>query len=110
MEAKSTAKYLRISPKKVRQVVRLIKGKSVIEALGILKYTPKKAALLVEKVLRAAVANAKQKNPNIESEALYIKHAYVDGGPILKRIRPRAMGRANRISKRTSHVTLIIGD
>jgi large subunit ribosomal protein L22 len=110
MEAKSTAKYLRISPRKVRQVIKLIKGKSAPEAQSILKYTPKKAAFLVKKVLSSAVANAKQKNPNIESENLYVKHAYVDGGPILKRIRPRAMGRANRIKKRTSHVTLIVGD
>ena len=109
MEAKAVAKYIRISPRKVRQVVDLIRGKDVSEAIGILKNTPKKAAGLVEKVVNSAVANA-ENNQEMFFEDLYIAKAYADEGPTMKRFRPRAMGQASPIRKRTSHITIIVSD
>ena len=105
MEAQATARYIRISPRKARYVADLIKGKKVEEALDILTFTPRKASSIISRVLKSAVANASQ-NESIDVDTLYIKKIFVDGGPILKRFRPRAMGRANRIRKRTSHITV----
>ncbi len=107
MEAKAVAKYVRISPYKARPVIDLIRGKEVQEALNILEFTPKKAARLIKKVLESAIANAEH-NYNMDPDRLYVKRAYVDEGPRLKRIWPRAWGRASRILKRTSHITVVV--
>lgn len=109
MEVKAITRYVRIAPRKARLVTDLIKGKPVEEALTILRFVPKKAARLVDKTLRSAVANAEQ-NPNIDVDTLYIKRIFVDGGPTMKRWRPRAMGRATKIIKRTSHITVILDE
>lgn len=110
MEAMAQAKYLRISSRKLRQVMDVVRGKSVNNASNILKFLPKKAARLIEKVLVAAVANARQKQANLIQEDLYIKVIYADEGTTLKRWLPRCFGRANRIRKRTSHITIIVND
>ncbi len=107
MEAKAVAKYMRISPRKVRIVAKNIKGLTVENALSQLRYTPKKAAVILLKVLNSALANAEQKS-EIDVDTLYVKNVFVDEGPTAKRWRPRAMGRATRIRKRTSHVTIIL--
>ena len=109
MEVRAVTRYVRIAPRKARLVTDLIKGKPVEEALTILRFVPKKAARLVDKTLRSAVANAEQ-NPNIDVDTLYIKRIFVDGGPTMKRWRARAMGRATRIIKRTSHITVILDE
>jgi large subunit ribosomal protein L22 len=109
MEAKAVAKYIRISPRKVRIVAKNIKGLTVENALSQLTYTPKKAATILQKVLNSALANAEQ-NSQIDVDTLYVKNIYVDEGPVAKRWRPRAMGRATRIRKRTSHVTVILDE
>lgn len=90
-------------------VTELIKGKPVEEALTILRFVPKKAARLVDKTLRSALANAEQ-NPNIDVDTLYIKRIFVDGGPTMKRWRARAMGRATKIIKRSSHITVVLDE
>lgn len=107
MEARAVARYVRVSPRKARIVVDLIRGKSVADAAAILQFTPRAAAEDVAKVLKSAVANA-EKNLKIKSEDLFVGTAFVDEGPTLKRIRPRAQGRAFRIDKRTSHITVIV--
>lgn len=109
MEAKAVARFVLISPRKVRQVVDLIRGKKVEEALAILQYTPKISTEPLTKVLKSAVANAEH-NLDMSSDDLYVTRIYVDQGPTLKRIKPRAMGRADRIRKRTSHITVVVGD
>lgn len=109
MEAKAVAKYIRISPRKVRQVVDLIRGKNIGEAIAILKFTPKRASDAVEKVVKSAVANAEH-NLELNRDALYIAEAYVDQGPTLKRFKPRAMGRADLIRKKTSHITVVVAE
>lgn len=110
MEAKALAKYVRISPRKVRQVTSLIKGKRADYAANLLIFTPKKAAKLLSKVLKSALANAEQQSAQLSSDRLFVKNAYADGGPTQKRFRPRARGRADRILKRTSHITVIVSD
>jgi large subunit ribosomal protein L22 len=107
MEAKAVAKYIRISPQKVRKIVGAIKGKPVETGLNILKFMPQKSAGLVEKVLKSAVSNADQ-NENINVDTLVIKNIIVNQGPSLKRFRARARGRGARILKRTSHITVIV--
>jgi large subunit ribosomal protein L22 len=109
MEAKATAKEIRISPRKVRLVIDLVRGKKVDEAIGILKNTPKKGAKIVEKVLNSAVANAEHNHGMIVDE-LYISEAYANEGPTMKRHKPRAMGQASPINKRTSHVTIKVAE
>jgi large subunit ribosomal protein L22 len=109
MEAKSVARFVRMSPQKARLVVDLIRGKKVEDAQNILKFTRKYAAGVVEKVLKSAVANAKQ-NPNIDETILFVKEIYVDQGPSLKRWRARAQGRAASIKKRMSHVTVVLDE
>jgi large subunit ribosomal protein L22 len=109
MEAKAVAKYLRISPLKVRKVVSTIKGKPVEVALDILKFMPQKAAGIVEKIVRSAVANADQ-NPDIDVDLLIIRNIIADQGPTLKRFRARARGRGSRILKRTAHITVILAE
>ncbi len=107
MEAKAIAKYVRMSSMKVGVVLDLIRGKNVNEAFAILKYTPKDAAEVIIKVLKSAVANA-ENNLNLEVSNLYVAEAYACAGPTLKRFRPHAQGRAFRIKKRTSHITLVV--
>jgi large subunit ribosomal protein L22 len=96
-----------VSPRKARLVVDMIRGKSAGEAANILRFTPKGAAEVVAKVLDSAVANAEH-NLKVKPETLFVSQAFVDEGPTLKRIRPRAMGRAFKIRKRTSHVTVVV--
>ncbi len=109
MEAKAITKYIRISPRKVRQVIDLIRGKKVNEALAILKYTPKRASEVVTKVVKSAAANA-ENNLQLDKDELFVTRCYVDQGPTLKRFQPRAMGRADVLRKRTSHITVMVGD
>jgi large subunit ribosomal protein L22 len=115
VHATAKARFLRISPRKMRLVVDLIRGRKVEEALVILQGTRKKASPIVEKLLRSAVANAlyvgddqsrEAQGPRVSVDELYVRTAFVDGGPTMKRFRPRPMGRANPIRKRTSHVTI----
>ena len=113
MEANKTAKaylrYARISPRKVCIVLDLIRGKKVDTAMAILNNTPKSASEYLIKLLKSAVANAEH-NFNMDPEKLYVTECFVCPGPTLKRIRPRAQGRANRILKRTSHVTIAVAE
>lgn len=105
----ATAKYVRVSPRKAGDMARLIRGKKVAEARAILALSPRAAAKVVGKVLDSAVANAENNN-DMNAEDLYVVQAYVNGGPIIKRFRPRAMGRASRIRKRTSHITVCVDE
>ena len=107
MEAKAFLRYVRISPRKVGIVCDLIRGKSVAQATAILMSTPKSASEPLMKLLKSAAANA-ENNHGMDPEKLYVSECFATGGPILKRIRPRAQGRANRINKRTSHVTIAV--
>ena len=104
---RAVARYVRISPLKAQQVISLIRDKDVEDAVAILRFSPKAAASLIGKVLNSAIANA-EKNLHISRNRLYVSEAYVNQGPTLKRIRPRAMGRAFRIRKRTSHITVVV--
>ncbi len=101
------AKYIRISPTKVRVVIDTVRGKMVNEALAMLKATPKAASTIVYKVIASATANAEHNN-NLAREDLYVAEIFADGGPILKRVNPVSKGRAYRINKRTSHITVIL--
>lgn len=107
MEAKAIAKYVRIAPRKINLVAAEIRGKQVDEALAILKFTPKRGAEVLEKVLKSAVANAENNN-NMDREGLYVSEAFGNQGPTLKRWRPRSQGRAYPILKRTSHVGVVV--
>ena len=109
MEARAQATYVRISPRKVKIVLDLIRNKPVNVATAIIKNTPKAACEPLEKLLKSAVANAVN-NFNMNADDLYVAECYVGPGPIIKRIRPRAQGRAFRIEKRTSHITLVVKD
>ena len=109
MEAKAIAKYVRMSPRKARLVANLIKGKDIQEAEAILRYTPNKAAKVIQKVLLSATANA-EKNLELDRENLVVKSAIIDQGPSIKRIKPRAQGRADRMVHRTSHVTVVVAE
>ena len=109
MEVRAVGKYLRVSPYKVRLVADLVRGKKVDEALTILKFLPKKSGRLINKTLRSALANAENAR-TIDVDTLFIKLLLVDEGPRLKRWRPRAMGRATRILKRTSHITMVLAE
>lgn len=107
MEAKATAKYVRVSPRKARLVVDQVRGKDIARAREILRFSERAISEVVEKVLNSAVANA-ENNHHMRSDNLVVKAAFVDEGPTLKRIRPRAKGSASRIRKRTSHITVIV--
>ena len=109
MESKAYLNYVRISPRKVSIVLDLIRGKDVATAMAILKNTPKSASEYLTKLLRSAVANA-ENNFNMDVSKLYVSECFVCPGSILKRIRPRAQGRAFRINKRTSHVTIAVSE
>ncbi|GAA0071485.1 50S ribosomal protein L22 [Clostridium sardiniense] len=107
MEARAIAKYVRMSPIKVGAVLDLIRGKDVREASAILQYTPREAAVAINKVLKSAVANA-ENNHGLEADRLFVSEAYVGHGPTLKRFRPMDHGKAFRINKRTSHITVVV--
>ncbi|MDH5298182.1 MAG: 50S ribosomal protein L22 [Desulfobulbaceae bacterium] len=109
MEAKAIARGIRISPQKARLVADLIRGKSVGTAINTLRFMPKKAARILQKVVESAVANASQTEA-IDVDTLYVKKIHIDGGPMLKRIMPRAQGRAMRILKRSSHITVVLDE
>ncbi|MFD3449231.1 50S ribosomal protein L22 [Microbacteriaceae bacterium 4G12] len=109
MQAKAVARTVRIAPRKVRLVVDLIRGKQVGEAIAILRHTPKAASPVVEKVLKSAIANAEH-NYEMDINSLVVSATFVDEGPTLKRFRPRAMGRASQINKRTSHITIVVSE
>ena len=109
MEARAQSKMVRISSRKVKLVIDLVRGKNIGEAMAILRLTPKAASPVVEKVIKSAVANAEH-NYNMNMETLYIKEIFVGEGPTLKRFRPRAQGRASAIMKRTSHITAVVAE
>ena len=113
MEAKAQARYVRVTPQKARRVVNEVRGKAVLEAADILRFAPQAVATDVRKVLLSAVANSKVKaeaaGKTFNEAELQIIEAFVDEGPTMKRFRPRAQGRAGRILKRTSHITLVVG-
>ncbi len=109
MEAKAIAKTVRIAPRKVRLVVDLVRGKNTDDALAIVKFTPKAASPVVEKLIKSAIANAEHNN-NMNTDNLFVKEIYVDEGPTLKRFMPRAQGRATQILKRTSHITVVLAE
>ncbi|WP_281884045.1 50S ribosomal protein L22 [Paenibacillus sp. YYML68] len=108
-ESKAVLRYVRIAPRKAQLVVDLIRGKQVGEAIAILRHTPKAASPIVEKLLNSAIANAEH-NYSMDPNNLVISQVFVDQGPTLKRFRPRAMGRASRINKRTSHITVVVSE
>ncbi|MFD2466829.1 50S ribosomal protein L22 [Amycolatopsis silviterrae] len=105
--AVARARFVRDSPMKVRRVIELVKGRSVSEALAVLRFAPQAASTPLAKVIASAAANA-ENNLQLDPESLWIKSATADEGPTLKRIRPRAQGRAYRIRKRTSHITVVV--
>lgn len=109
MEAKAIAKTIRIAPRKVRLVIDLVRGKQVGDAFAILKNTDKAASKVIEKLLKSAIANAEH-NYNLDINNLFVKEAFVNEGPTLKRFRPRAQGRAGMILKRTSHITVVVAE
>jgi large subunit ribosomal protein L22 len=108
MEARAQARYIRVTPMKARRVVDLIRGMSATEAQAVLRFAPQAATVPVGKVLDSAIANAVHNYNHNNVDDLYISEAYVDEGPTLKRFRPRAQGRAYRIRKRTSHITVVV--
>ena len=107
MESRAVARYLRVPPLKARQVADLVRGKKVAEAIGILRYTNKKSAPLIGKVLNSAIANAEH-NYDMDSDDLYIAGIYIDEGSVYKRMKPRAYGRADVKRIRTSHITVVL--
>ncbi len=109
MNFTTSCKHAKISPRKVRYVVDLIRGKSVNNALEILRFTNKRASCIIDKTLRAAIAGANE-NLDVDIDSLYIKRIYVDEGPVRKWFRPRARGVSAMIKKRTSHISLVLSD
>ncbi len=109
MEVRALARYIRISPQKIQKLIGAVKGKKVENALNELKFMPLKAAGIVGKVIRSAVANANQ-NPDIDVDSLVIRNIVANQGPVLKRFAARARGRGTRILKKTTHITVILAD
>lgn len=109
MQATAHARYVRLAPRKVQLVLDLIRGKQVGDAIAILRHTPKSSSPVVEKLLNSAIANA-ENNFSLDPNKLVISQAYANQGPTIKRFRPRAMGRASRINKRTSHITIVVSE
>ncbi len=109
IKIRAIARYIRVSPRKIRVLMRDIKGKKVEEALNLLTFAPQRGAPILRKLISSALANASQ-YPDIDVDNLFIRHIYADEGPTLKRFRPRAMGRATRIRKRSSHLTVILDE
>ena len=112
MEAKAQARYVRVTPQKARRVVDLIRGKQAQEAVAVLEFAPQAASETVRKVVQSAIANARVKaqaaSEPFDERLLVVQTAFVDEGPTMKRFRPRAQGRASRINKRTSHITVVV--
>ncbi|HKJ29198.1 MAG: 50S ribosomal protein L22 [Planctomycetota bacterium] len=109
METSAKLKSVRLSPQKTRLVVDMVRGKAVQEALNILKFSPQRPADVVAKLVRSAVANAEQKGIE-DVDRLFVKAVFVDQGPVLKRFMPRAQGRATKIRKPTSHITVVLDE
>jgi large subunit ribosomal protein L22 len=109
MEARAVGKYIRISPQKARLVADVVRGMNVDKAITTLKFMPKKGAAIIRQVIESAVANATQ-DDRVDVDNLFVKKIDIDGGPSLKRIMPRAQGRATRIIKRTSHITVVLDE
>ena len=109
IEVRATAKYIRISPRKVRLVVDAVRGKRVSDALAALRFMPQKSAREVYKVIRSAAANA-ENNYGLDPDDLYVRRIYADEGPTLKRYRPRAYGRVSPLLKRSSHITAVVSE
>lgn len=107
MEVRAIAKYVRVSPRKIRILMEQVKGKKVEQALNELSFAPQRGAGVLRKLIQSAVGNATG-NTGLDVDSLFVRHAYADAGPVLKRWRPRALGRATRIHKRTSHLTVIL--
>jgi len=110
MISKATGRFIRMSPQKARLVVDLIRGKKVNEALMTLKFTNKRATREIEKVVKSALANATQKNENVDVDDLFVEKCFINEGPRQKRIRPAPMGRAYRYQRRTAHITIELGE
>ena len=112
MEAKASARHVRVTPQKARRVVDLIRGKQAVEAVSVLQFAPQSASEPIKKVLESAIANARVKadraSEAFDERTLVVSAAFVDEGPTMKRFRPRAQGRAARINKRTSHITVVV--
>ena len=112
MEAKASARHVRVTPQKARRIVDLIRGKQAVEAIAVLQFAPQSASDPILKVLQSAIANARvkadQASEAFDERTLVISQAFVDEGPTMKRFRPRAQGRAARINKRTSHITVVV--
>ncbi len=109
MEARAVVRHVRMSPRKMRVIANLVRGKGVDDAISLLKVMPKKGANVIRKLVISAVANAEQQG-DVDVDKLVIRDCSIDNGPILKRWMPRSMGRANRIQHRTSHVTVVVRD
>ncbi|BDV44261.1 50S ribosomal protein L22 [Geotalea uraniireducens] len=109
MEASAKLSFARLSPRKTRLLVDMVRGKNIQDALTILRFSPQPSAKLVSKLLKSAVANAEQKGTS-DVDRLFVKSIAVDGGPVLKRFTPRAMGRASKIRKPTSHIMVVLAD
>ena len=109
METRAVAKFVRISPRKIRLVMDQVRGKQVGDALNMLSFAPQRGARILKKLVNSAIANAEQ-NTGVDVDSLYIMRIYADEGPTLKRWRPRAQGRATSIRKRTSHLTVVLNE
>lgn len=109
MSAQSTAKFLRVPPRKARLVANLIKGKPTQDASMVLKYSTNKSAKMIDKILKSAISNLTF-DGKVDSKTLFVKDVVVNPGPILKRYNPRAQGRADRLNHRTSHITVVLGE
>ena len=109
MQTQAVLKFVRLSPQKARLVADLVRGKKVDEAINTLKFSNQRAAGIIQKVLESAIANA-ENNDGADVDELKVREIFVDEGPVMKRIQPRAKGRADRIIKRTSHITIRVGD
>jgi large subunit ribosomal protein L22 len=111
MESVSEARlrFVRVAPRKVRLVADLVRGQAVEDALKILKFTPKRSAPLIGKLIQSALASATQADPDVDVDRLFVQSVFADGGPTLRRYLPRAHGRATRLRKRTSHITVSLG-
>jgi len=109
METRAVAKFVRISPRKIRLVMDQVRGKQVGEALNMLSFAPQRGARILKKLVNSAIANAEQ-NTSVDVDSLYVMRVYADEGPTLKRWRPRAQGRATSIRKRTSHLTVVLNE
>ena len=110
MEARATAKFIRMSAQKARLVADLIRGKNAGEAITILRFTKKRASRAIEKVLKSAISNAEQKSEHLDVDQLVVAQTYVNEGPRMKRVRPAPMGRAFRYQRRMSHITVVVED